>query len=552
MLRAVTPLLEASGNPAGPTDVLGMISQLKDADTQLVAAQVALANLESTRQKIDINRLSAKTAELLTERFDPMFEALNSSFPVTEVLQMARLAPRLLGAVGNGPQSYLLLIQNEDELRPTGGFLTAAGLLQMENGKITGITIESSDMVDDLSKPYPKAPWQLDEYMMAEILLFRDANWFTDFPTTVEWTRFLYSYTRAKKIDGVIAIDQHTVQRLLGITGEIQIEGEEEPIGEGNALAYMRSAKENTPPAGTQRKDWDRKQFIERMAEALVEELLTIETEKVPGLLRLMMEMLDEKHILLQFDDPEMRALIDERQWDGAVEAETGADFLMVVDSNVGFNKTNANTETAINYTVDLRDLNQPKGSLAVTIRNHSTHQATGSGECIQAGGDIRNLPLDQREYVMDDCYWSYLRVYSAEGTRLISSTPQEIPQPWPLREKAITARTDKLEEGITGIRAFGSLLVIPPGEAYTMQFRTQLAESAVTRAAGQDPVSYRLKIQKQPGTDEIPVTLKILIPAGATAENLPEGFSLTNGTLNWSGGLNRDLFFDVSFRPAE
>jgi hypothetical protein len=552
MLRAVRPLLEASASQTGPRDVLGLVGQLKDGDSQLVAAQVALANLQTTRQKIDTTRLSPTTARLLTERFDPMFERLNASIPVTDVLQMARLAPRLMGAAGNGPQVYLLLIQNEDELRPTGGFLTAAGLLQMENGKISDISIESSDMVDDLSKPYPKAPWQLDDYMMAEILLFRDANWFTDFPTTAEWTRFLYSYTRAKKIDGVIAIDQQMVQRMLEITGPIRIEGEEELISVENALAYMRSAKENTPAEGVQRKDWDRKQFIERMAKALIERLLTIEKERVPALLREVMALLDEKHILLQFDDPEMSALIDERQWDGAVEAEPGADFLMAVDSNVGFNKTNAKTETAIEYTVDLRDLEQPKGSLAVTIENHSSNIATGSGECIQAGGDIRNLPLDEREYLMDDCYWSYLRVYSAEGSQLTSSTPQAIPQPWPLREQAIPARTDTLDENIAGTSAFGSLIVIPPGDAYTMQFKTLLPPGTLTRAPGQDTLSYRLKIQKQPGTDEIPVVLHVMLPPGYEAVELPEGFSEGEGTMTWSGRLSRDLFFELRLRPGE
>jgi len=236
-------------------------------------------------------------------------------------------------------KTYMILIQNEDELRPTGGFLTAVGLLKIENGKIISLTFESSDLVDDLSKAYPKAPWQLDEYMKAEILLFRDANWFTNFPTTVEWTKFLYSYTRAKTVDGVIAIDQHMVKELLQIVGPIKVIGVDEPISANNVLAYMRTAKQNTPPSGVSRDDWNRKQFISWLAEPLINRLLSIDSKTWPSLLRAIMQLLDEKHILLQINDPEISSLITQRGWDGAVRPKANSDFLMVVDSNVALIK---------------------------------------------------------------------------------------------------------------------------------------------------------------------------------------------------------------------
>src|SRR5713226_6254718 len=42
-----------------------------------------------------------------------------------EVAALLQLAPEVLGL--NGPKTYLILVQNEDELRPTGGYITAAG-----------------------------------------------------------------------------------------------------------------------------------------------------------------------------------------------------------------------------------------------------------------------------------------------------------------------------------------------------------------------------------------------------------------------------------------
>ena len=45
--------------------------------------------------------------------------------------------------------------------------------------------------------------------------------------------------------------------------------------------------------------------------------------------------------MLIQVDDPILAGLLSRYGWDGAVIPPPG-DFLMVVDSNVGFNKTNA------------------------------------------------------------------------------------------------------------------------------------------------------------------------------------------------------------------
>ncbi len=230
VLKAVTPFLSESMGEGTSPSLIDQISKLKDADNELLAAQIAFAKVQAARQMIQTDILSPYTHQLITQDIDPLIFSLNTAFPISDVLQMARLAPRLLGAVGNGKQSYMILVQNEDELRPTGGFLTAVGLLEVENGKIINITFESSDMVDDFSKPYPKSPWQLDEYMMAEILLFRDSNWFTDFPTTVEWAEFLYAYTRSKDVDGVITVDQHVVQELLKIVGPIEVVGVDVPI----------------------------------------------------------------------------------------------------------------------------------------------------------------------------------------------------------------------------------------------------------------------------------------------------------------------------------
>lgn len=548
VFQVISPVLSSDNNNQSP-NILSLVSGLKDSDTRLIAAQVALAKVQAARQQILIERLSPTLKNLIINKVDPLLNSLETAFPVTDVLQMARLAPRLLGAVGNGPQTYLILIQNEDELRPTGGFLTAAGLVEIENGRLVNISFESSDMVDDFTKPYPKSPWQLNEYMMAEILLFRDSNWFTNYPTTVEWAKFLYAYTGSKKVEGVITIDQHVIKEFLKVVGPIEVVGVEELISAENVLTYMRSAKENTPPAGISHQEWDRKQFISWLADPLINKLLAGDSENWKSLSQVMIQLLDEKHILLQFNDPEMITLLAKRGWDGAVVAKANSDFLMVVDSNVGFNKTNALMQTEIDYAVNLENPNRPTGNLMVTFTNDSRLSPKSSAECIQAGGDIREIPLAQRDYLMNDCYWTYLRVYTPAASQLISATPFEIPQKWPLREKIIPAHTDVLDENIPGALTFGTLLVVPVGDSLQANYIYQLPAAVVTAEADGKTFKYSLKIQKQPGTLAVPLAFHLRLPAGATITKAPPEMKIIKDIWVWKTDLRQDIEIAITFQ---
>jgi hypothetical protein len=72
------------------------------------------------------------------------------------------------------------------------------------------------------------------------------------------------------------------------------------------------------------------------------------------GLARALMLALDEKHILAYMTDPQAAAFLRTRKWDGGLPDWLAAsDTLMVVDSNVGFNKVDPNVERAIHYQVD-------------------------------------------------------------------------------------------------------------------------------------------------------------------------------------------------------
>jgi hypothetical protein len=337
-------------------------------------------------------------------------------------------------------------------------------------------------------------------------LVLRDSNWFTDYPATAQMAEYLYSYSRAHSVDGVIAIDQRVVVELLRALGPVQVEGVLYDITADNVLQFMRAAKQEHTPAGVVG-IWDRKQFIGHLAQPIIQKVLQARGENLSTLTAAVIRLLDERHILVQFDDPEMTNFLSRRRWDGAVRPATDGDFLMAVNANVGFNKSNIVVDTALTYEVDLSDPAKLSAHLNVT----ESSRATGSTICEprppRAGEDA--------SYPINECHWSYLRIYKSVGTSLLAATPHAIPAASSMSDEDIPARVDDLgSEDIPGAQVFGTLLLVRQRETVETTFDFSLPVS-VLRTTG-DGWVYSLTVQKQPGTLAVPLTLRIRLPQGA------------------------------------
>jgi len=329
-------------------------------------AQEHLEQAQAARQRIDADSLSPRT-QVLISRVDPYLTMLD------QALSLSLSLPGLLGGAADGPKTYLILIQNEDELRPTGGFLTSVGKVIFFNGELVSWSVEDSYNVDNPEKSYYAAPWQLDSFMNLPVFLFRDSNWISDYPVAAKWAEYLYAFKYSHSVDGVFAIDQHVLVKLLALTGPVYVPEIETTINSKNVLEIMRAQKIR-PPKEEREPDWHRKQFMKPIAAAVLDRLLSGEGFSWERALRTTLALLDQRHILVQLDDPALTELLAERGWDGAVR-NPGSDFLMIVDSNVGYNKTNAVVSRRFSYDIDLTDSAAPLASLVVIHKNDAQGQ---------------------------------------------------------------------------------------------------------------------------------------------------------------------------------
>src|SRR5262249_15740330 len=118
--------------------------------------------------------------------------------------------------------------QNDNELRPTGGFLTAYATIFVEDGKVTP---EKSDDIYELDKKYPKKgpiPEALGRYLTTETKWnLRDMNISPDFKKLMDqfYSQYKTIKTEPQDIDGIIAIDTHVLVDLMKILGPVEVPG---------------------------------------------------------------------------------------------------------------------------------------------------------------------------------------------------------------------------------------------------------------------------------------------------------------------------------------
>jgi hypothetical protein len=528
--QAVLPLAEeddmASLNPYRLTEILNQ------AQPQLMDARQALDRAAAARSRLTLEDLSPEVRDLIVSRLDLMMALMQ------EGLDVAVEFPRLMGATGEGPKTYLLLVQNEDELRPTGGFITAAGTLLINDGRISRLTFLNSGDLDNWEKPYPVAPWQLSQYMNSRVLIFRDANWFTNYPTAALYAEYLYSYTNSHSVDGVIAFDQQMLKDVLSVTGPIKVEDVPYLIDANNVVAYMRQAKTPTAEDLTS-SEWTNKIFITKITRALITKIFSGDVQ-LEQLSTMLLRSMNERHLLIQLDSPTMTSLLEKYHWDGAVFPGAG-DYLMVVDSNIGFNKTNAVVESNISYDVDLTKPLSPTASLTVFHKNN----APAITFCKHWN---KVKAIGEKDYPITDCYWNYLRVYMKEGTKLLGATPQFVPDNWMILKQEEQGRVDVLEEEIAGVQAFGTLQVLLGGQSLPMSFQFALPADILDAESGSDQMTYRLKVQKQPGTSAVPITIRLHLPKGALIETTPLGAVVEDDNILYETDLRKDIEFEVVF----
>lgn len=141
---------------------------------------------------------------------------------LSNAAEAARLLPPMVGAEGS--RNYLLLIQNNAEVRASGGIPGALALLHAENGKITLTAQDSASAMGSFTPPVTVDAAQETIYSTRMGSYMQDVNMTPDFPTAASTARTMWMQRHpGQAIDGVISIDPVALALVLKATGPINV-----------------------------------------------------------------------------------------------------------------------------------------------------------------------------------------------------------------------------------------------------------------------------------------------------------------------------------------
>ena len=111
-------------------------------------------------------------------------------------------------------KDYVVLLQNNTELRATGGFMGSYARLRFRNGTLQSTKFEDIYEPDGQLYGYVKPPAPLDKAFENGSWKLRDSNWDPDFRVSAPQIAWFFSQG-GEVVDGLVALNLTTVLKVL-------------------------------------------------------------------------------------------------------------------------------------------------------------------------------------------------------------------------------------------------------------------------------------------------------------------------------------------------
>ncbi|MFH1971165.1 MAG: DUF4012 domain-containing protein, partial [Patescibacteria group bacterium] len=330
-----------------------LTSRIDEISEKIAKAEEFLINIDP--EKYPITFSGKKVREPLANILDMFSEV--SKF-VIKSKPFFEAAPYLLGL--DDSREYLILFQNDTELRPTGGFLTGYSVMDVEKAKFDSVSSNDIYNLDAKYKgsvevPEPIATYIKQPYGLSKVLRLRDMNWSPDFKKSMEL--FLKEAKKAgvPDVDGIIAVDTQALVNFLDVIGPIGVPGygnfsteiepdcncpnviyELEQYADVEGPIVWFDGKIVYQPANAD----NRKKIIGPLMNSVLANALGQPKEKLPDLFNAAFKSLFEKHILFYLTDEAAQQGVESFGIAGRIEDFTG-DYLHINDANLAGRKSN-------------------------------------------------------------------------------------------------------------------------------------------------------------------------------------------------------------------
>ena len=474
--------------------------------------ELAIWQLENLKFYPWLGSLESRIGELKSE-----LESLNGL--AEEISDIYYLLPKLAGY----PEAsqFLVMFQNSNELRPTGGFLGTYGILEVENGEIKRFDTHDIYHLDmpvreklNITPPEP-----LRKHLNKQWFL-RDANWSPDWPTAAEKINWFYHKENnllppqnqinnfSGEFEGIIGITPQLVEDILEITGPVEVEGQQ--YRAENFLDLLQFEVQRGYQG--ERPSWERKEVIGKILTELKIKFFDLPLSRGEQIYSVFQKNVARRDFLIYFRDDYYQSLVRNLGWTGEVK-ETESDYLMLVDANLGALKTDSVINRQVSY-----KLEEKPSSLRVNLKVRYSHNGSLSWKVSP--------------------YRSYTRILVPTGSRLLSFKGHNVSFP---AEETLQKREE------LGKDSWGIFFRLEPGEIGSLEYSYQLPSELYKKFKQKE--QYNLYLQKQPGSriESVRVDIRLLDklksynPVGFHAQETEEGKGIS-----WETGFEQDKKFQV------
>ena len=394
---------------------------------------------------------------------------------VTDGKPLLKVAPALLGL--DEERSYLILFQNDKELRPTGGFMTAYSIMKVDEARFEPTLSNDIYDLDVRYKPRVDAPQPVVDYLkgpyiLSQKLRLRDMNWSPDFAESMDLFTKESESIGLEDYDGIIAVDTQLLVNILEVLGPIGVTGfgnfSTEIIDECNCPQVIYELESFADVEGPI--IWDpvtgeiilrppnsdnRKKIIGPLMNSIMANTLGQPKEKFPDLAEAVFKSLSEKHLLFYFFDETEQEAVEKFGIAGKIEDYEG-DYLHINDANLGGRKSNMYVTQEVHQDISVGKDGTVTKTVEITYKNPEKHD----------GWLNSVLP-------------NWVRIYVPKGSELVDfSGVEDEAKPYEEFGKTVYAGYFELRpQGVSKVSL-----------TYKLPFKVDK--------------SYKLLIQKQPGPD--------------------------------------------------
>ncbi|MFH1565956.1 MAG: DUF4012 domain-containing protein, partial [bacterium] len=439
-----------------------------DALSELTAVSSALSE-ELPKYKEEFRRINEGVGSINIDKYPEEFKGMKIremfmdlknatsmlSISFDDIVEFISIMPDLVGA--RKTKNYLIILQNDKVLRPSGGVLSAYSVFSVGGGGLQVTKSGDMLMIDAPGKNVlcSSPSRYIREYLGTSCFYIRDAGFSSDYKVSGDKINELWSKIPGTfPVDGILVLDTHFISSLVRVVGNLSIDGFEEDITEDTVVEQLVTFFGATGSHASE--NMKQKDLTGALLYELMKKLFSSTNRQRIELAKIIGIEAKEKHILFYFKDTRMQTFIEKYGAAGRVKDYEG-DYLYISEANVGNVGGNANIRREIKKEINISD-----------------------------GAIVSNITLKYKnEDLSDYSYKAYVRVYVPKGSSFEDSSILSLP----------------IETGEDlGKTYFGFLIDIPKEGEKEISLKYKLPTDGIVGLNK----AYKLLIQKQPGLDSV------------------------------------------------